>query len=160
VTTTRSLVGLALWIGVSLAAGQIGNLLGGGDAQFYRQLDQPTWAPPPWLFGPVWIVLYILMGVAAWLVWRERGFAGARLPLTLFLVHLVFNAAWTGIFFGLRMFGLAFAEIVVLWALVLAVLVLFWRVRPLAGALLVPYLLWVTYAAALNFALWRMNPGF
>lgn len=158
---TRRWAALALWIGVSLAAGLVGNRVGGGgDDQFYQRLDQPAWAPPPWLFGPVWIVLYVLMGIAAWLVWRERGFAGARLPLTLFLVHLVFNAAWTGIFFGLRMFGLAFAEIVVLWGLILWILVLFWRVRPLAGALFVPYLLWVTYAAALTFALWRMNPEF
>jgi translocator protein len=157
----RSILALVLWVGVSLAAGLVGNWLGGGgDPQFYQQLQRPGWAPPPWLFGPVWIVLYVLMGVAAWLVWRERGFAGARLPLTLFLVHLVFNAAWTGIFFGLRMFGLAFAEIVVLWILILWVLVLFWRIRALAGALLVPYLLWVTYAAALTFALWRMNPEF
>jgi translocator protein len=160
VSTTRSVIGLVLWVGVSLGAGQTGNWLGGGDASFYQQLQQPAWAPPPWLFGPVWIVLYVMMGVAAWLVWRERGFGGARLPLTLFLVHLIFNAAWTGIFFGLRNFGLAFAEIVVLWLMILAVLLLFWRVRPLAGALLLPYLLWVTYAAALNFALWRMNPQF
>jgi translocator protein len=161
VSGTRRWTALALWIGVSLAAGLVGNWLGGGgDPQFYQQLDRPAWAPPPWLFGPVWIALYVLMGVAAWLVWSERGFAGARLPLTLFLVHLLFNAAWTGIFFGLRMFGLAFAEIVVLWGLILWILILFWRVRPLAGALLVPYLLWVTYAAALTFALWRMNPQF
>jgi translocator protein len=150
-----------LWIGVSLAAGLIGNWLGGGgDAQFYQQLDRPPWAPPPWLFGPVWIVLYVLMGVAAWLVWRERGFGRARFPLVLFLVHLIFNAAWTGIFFGLQRFGLAFAEILVLWALIVWLVVLFWRIRPLAGALLIPYLLWVTYAAALTYALWRMNPQF
>jgi translocator protein len=160
-STTRAIVGLVLWIGVSLAAGLIGNWLGGGgDAQFYQQLDRPPWAPPPWLFGPVWIVLYVLMGVAAWLVWRERGFGRARFPLVLFLVHLIFNAAWTGIFFGLQRFGLAFAEILVLWALIVWLVVLFWRIRPLAGALLIPYLLWVTYAAALTYALWRMNPQF
>jgi translocator protein len=157
----RSAIALVLWIGVSLAAGWIGNQLGGGgDAGFYQQLDRPGWAPPPWLFGPVWIVLYVMMGVAAWLVWRERGFGGARFPLVLFLVHLVFNAAWTGIFFGLRMFGLAFAEILLLWALIAWLVALFWRIRPLAGALLIPYLLWVGYAAALTFALWRMNPEF
>jgi translocator protein len=157
----RSIVGLIAWIGVSLAAGLIGNMLGGGgDPQFYQQLDRPAWAPPPWLFGPVWITLYVMMGTAAWMVWRERGFARARLPLVVFLVHLVFNAAWTGIFFGLRMFGLALAEIVVLAALVAWLVVMFWRVRPLAGALLVPYLLWVGFATALTFSLWRLNPEF
>jgi translocator protein len=161
VSKTKEIGGLVLWIGVSLAAGQLGNWLGGGgDAGFYQQLERPVWAPPDWLFAPVWIVLYVMMGIAAWLVWRERGFRGARLPLILFLIHLLFNAAWTGIFFGLRNFGLAFAEIVVLWLLIAATLILFWRVRPLAGALLLPYLLWVSYAAALNFALWRMNPQF
>jgi translocator protein len=158
---TRSVVGWVLWVGVTLAAGQIGNMLGGGgDAGFYQQLDRPDWAPPPWLFGPVWIVLYVMIGTAAWLVWRERGFGGARFPLILFLVHLLFNAAWTGIFFGLRMFGLALAEILVLWALIAWLIVLFWRIRALAGALLVPYLLWVSYATALTWALWRMNPEF
>jgi translocator protein len=157
----RSIIGLIAWIGVSLAAGLIGNMLGGGgDPQFYQQLDRPAWAPPPWLFGPVWITLYVMMGTAAWMVWRERGFARARLPLVVFLVHLVFNAAWTGIFFGLRMFGLALAEIVVLAALVAWLVVMFWRVRPLAGALLVPYLLWVGFATALTFSLWRLNPEF
>jgi translocator protein len=158
-TRTRAAVALVLWLLVTLAAGQLGSLLG-GDAQgeLYRQLERPAWAPPGWLFAPVWIVLYLLLGTAAWLVWRERGFAGARWPLTLFLVHLLFNAAWTGIFFGLRMFGLALVEIVVLWALILWLTVLFWRARPLAGVLMLPYLLWVSYAVALNYALWRMNP--
>jgi translocator protein len=156
----RIWIGLVLWVAASFAAAQVGVLLGADDAGFYRELNRPDWAPPSWLFGPVWTVLYAMMGVAAWLVWKERGFTGARLPLTLFLVHLVFNAAWTGIFFGLRNFGLAFAEILVLWAMIAALVVLFYRIRPLAAALLVPYLLWVTFAAALNLALWRMNPAF
>jgi translocator protein len=155
----RIWLGLVGWIAVSLAAGQIGNLLGAGDASFYQELNRPAWAPPSWLFGPVWIVLYLLMGIAAWLVWRERGFEHARGPLVLFLVHLVFNAAWTGIFFGLREFGLAFAEILILWAMIVALVVAFYRIRPVAGALLVPYLAWVSFAAALNFALWQMNPS-
>jgi translocator protein len=158
-STTRQIIGWALWTGASLAAGFIGNLLSGVmESQFYQQLELPTWAPPSSVFGPVWITLYVMMGTAAWLVWRERGFDGARLPLVLFLVHLLFNAAWTGIFFGLEAPGLALAEIVVLWFMIIALVVLFWRVRALAGALLIPYLLWVTFATALTYSIWRLNP--
>ncbi|MBR9988610.1 MAG: tryptophan-rich sensory protein [Gemmatimonadetes bacterium] len=156
---SRQITGWVLWTGASLAAGYIGNLLSGvTESQFYQQLQRPDWAPPPSVFGPVWITLYVMMGTAAWLVWRERGFAGARTPLTLFLVHLLFNAAWTGIFFGLEAPGLALAEIVLLWGMILALVVLFWRIRVLAGALMVPYLLWVTFATVLTYSIWRLNP--
>lgn len=155
----RVFVGWLLWVGVSLAAGQVGTMLSGVmQSDFYRNLARPAWAPPAWLFGPVWITLYVLMGTAAWLVWRARGFGGARAALVLFLVHLVFNAAWTGIFFGLEAPGLALAEILVLLAMIAVLLVMFWRVHALAGALLVPYILWVSYATALTYAIWRMNP--
>jgi translocator protein len=155
----RSVVAWVLWVGVSLGAGQLGNLLGGaGESALYDRLALPPWAPPAWLFGPVWIVLYVLMGTAAFLVWKERGFGGARLALGLFLVHLVFNAAWTWIFFGLERFGLALAEILVLLVLIALLVVLFWRVRRAAGLLLVPYLLWVAYATALTVAIYRLNP--
>jgi tryptophan-rich sensory protein len=97
------------------------------------------------------------MAVAAWLVWRRGGFAAAALPLTLFCLQLLFNVAWSVVFFGLRMPGTAFAEILVLWCLILATLLAFWRSVPLAGALMAPYLAWVTFAAGLNFAIWRMN---
>jgi translocator protein len=98
------------------------------------------------------------MGIAAWLVWRRHGFAQARVALALFLVQLIFNAAWSWLFFGLRRPDLAFAEIVLLWMLILATLVAFWRHHRLAGALLVAYLAWVTFAGALNFSIWRLNP--
>ena len=130
-----------------------------GNYGFYETLLRPSWAPPAWLFGPVWTVLYLLMGVAVWLVWRPAGFRAAAAPLTLFLVQLVLNALWTWIFFAWNRGGLAFAEILVLWVLILATLVAFWRARPLAGVLFVPYLAWVTFAAALNLAMWRMNPA-
>ncbi len=125
---------------------------------WYETLNKPSWTPPNWVFGPVWTTLYILMGVAAWLVWRRGGFAAAALPLSLFLVQLALNAAWSGIFFSWHRPGLAFLEIVILWFAILATLVLFWREKPAAGWLLVPYWLWVGYAAALNGAIWRMNP--
>jgi len=159
VSTGRSVAALAGFLLLSLVTGATGAFASRNAQAFYAQLAQPSWAPPPWLFGPVWTVLYVLMAVAAWLVWRQRGWAGARGALTLFLVQLVFNGLWTWLFFAWRMGGLAFAEILVMWVLIAATVVAFWRTRPLAGALLVPYLAWVTFAAALNFALWRANPG-
>ena len=125
---------------------------------FYGQLVQPAWAPPPAVFGPVWTVLYVLMAVAAWLVWRQGGFARARTALTLYLVQLVVNALWSWLFFAWQMGGAALADLVLMWVLVGATVMAFWRIRPLAGALLVPYWAWVTFAGALNYATWQLNP--
>ncbi len=99
------------------------------------------------------------MGIAAWLVWRAQGFAGARSALVLFIVQLAANALWTWLFFAWRLGGIAFGEILLLWALILATMVFFWRSSKVAGALLFPYLAWVSFASALNFATWRLNPG-
>ncbi|HRP75977.1 MAG TPA: tryptophan-rich sensory protein, partial [Rhodocyclaceae bacterium] len=126
---------------------------------FYRQLIRPPWAPPGWLFAPAWTVLYLLMGVAAWLVWRERSARKVGIALTLFLVQLGANALWTWLFFAWRLGALAFGEILVLWVLILCTIAVFWRVRPLAGALLIPYLAWVSFATALTFAVWQGNPA-
>jgi benzodiazapine receptor len=158
-TLRRQVVGLIAWLAACFAAAAVG---GGASIQagaFYTGLVRPDWAPPPSVFGPVWSVLYTMMGVAAWMVWRAGGFAAARGALLLFLVQLGFNALWTWLFFGWRQGGLAFAEIVFLWVLILATLVAFWRIRPWAGALILPYLAWVGFAAALNFALWQSNAG-
>jgi tryptophan-rich sensory protein len=125
--------------------------------EWYAGLTRPSWNPPNWIFGPVWTVLYLLMAVSGWLVWRTAGFRGATGALACFAVQLLLNAAWSWLFFGLHRPGLAFAEIVVLWLAILATLLLFWKVRPLAGALLVPYLLWVSFAAVLNLTLWQLN---
>lgn len=152
-------LGLLGWLLVSFTAAAIGAIGSANAGDFYAQLARPDWAPPGWLFAPVWTVLYLLLGVAAWLVWRARGFAGARSALTLFVVQLAANALWTWLFFVWRLGGLALAEIVVLWFLILATLIAFARVRTWAGLLLVPYLIWVSYAAALTAAVWRMNPG-
>jgi translocator protein len=154
----RQVLGLAAWLAASYAAAAIGGLASAGAEGFFSQLDRPAWAPPSWLFAPVWTVLYLMIGLSAWLVWRERGFGGARGALGLFVVQLCANALWTWLFFALRLGAAAFAEILLLWLLIAATLVLFWRLRPLAGALLVPYLLWVTYAAALTYSLWQRNP--
>jgi translocator protein len=154
----RAAFALAGWLVLSFAAAAIGGIATADAGSFYQQLDQPSWAPPAFLFGPVWSVLYLLMGIAAWLVWKERGFRGARVALGLYLLQLCLNALWSWIFFAWRDAGLAFAEILLLWTLIVATLAAFWRIRPLAGALLLPYLAWVTYAAALTYALWQLNP--
>lgn len=126
---------------------------------FYAQLVQPGWAPPPWLFGPVWTVLYLMMAVSAWMVSRAPAVAEKSLGLSLFVGQLVANGLWSWLFFAWRLGGAAFIDIVLLWALIVAVIVVFGRIRPLAAWLLVPYLLWVTFAALLNLHLWQGNPG-
>lgn len=150
--------GLVMWLLISFIAAGIGSIASVNAGTFYVQLVRPEWAPPPFVFGPVWTLLYVLMGIAAWLVWRREGFRAARTALTLFLVQLAVNALWSWLFFGWHRGGLAFADILLLWALVAATLISFWRVRPLAGALLVPYLLWVSFAGVLNYTLWQLNP--
>ena len=126
---------------------------------WYAALVKPPWTPPNWLFGPVWTTLYLLMGTAAWLVWRRGRAAGrgSRGPLAWFLVQLALNAAWTPIFFGAHSLLGGLVCIAVLWCAILATLLAFFRRVALAGALLVPYLAWVTLAAALNLELWRLN---
>jgi tryptophan-rich sensory protein len=155
---------LAGWLALSLAAGGAGGIASANAGGFYAQLARPAWAPPSWLFGPTWTLLYVMMGVAAWLVWRERSASEAtarlrHLGLSLFVVQLALNALWTWLFFRWRLGGWAFAELVVLALLVAATALAFYRIRPLAGWLLAPYLAWLSYAGALNWAVWRNNPG-
>lgn len=157
-STRMQVAGLAGWLLVSFIAAAIGAAASVQAGAFYGELVRPAWAPPANVFGPVWTVLYALMGIAAWLVWRVGGFRGPGAALGLFLAQLAVNALWSWLFFGWQRGALAFADIVLLWGLVAATVVAFWRIRPLAGALLVPYLLWVSFAAALNFAVWRLNP--
>ncbi|MEO7152084.1 MAG: TspO/MBR family protein [Burkholderiaceae bacterium] len=156
---TQQALGLLGWLAVVFAAGALGAVASVRAASFYAFLSQPSWAPPAWLFGPVWTVLYGLMAIAAWLVWRERGFRGASGALTLFIAQLALNALWTWIFFAWHRGALALLEIVVLWLLVAATMVAFWRWHRLAAALLLPYLAWVGFATALTYSLWRMNPA-
>jgi len=152
-----SWVGLIGWLLVSLATGGVGALATRHAREFYASLVKPTWAPPGWVFGPVWTALYLMMGVAAWLVWRTAGWGGAAGALSLFLAQLVCNAAWSWFFFAWRRGALAFADIVLLLGLIGATLVAFARVHRVAAILLLPYLGWVTFAAALTYAVWRSN---
>jgi len=154
----RQAAGLLAWLAVCVVAATLGGFASANAAGYYEQLMLPAWAPPPWLFAPVWTLLYVLMGVAAWLVWRERGFGQARAALSLFLIQLAVNALWTWLFFAWHQGSLAFIEILVLWAIILCTVVAFWLVRPMAAALLIPYLAWVTFAAVLTYAVWQANP--
>ena len=149
--------GLIGWLLVSLAAGAAGALATRQAREFYAGLVRPAWAPPGWVFGPVWTTLYLLMGVAAWLVWRRAGWDGARTALTLFLAQLACNAAWSWFFFSWRRGALAFADIVLLLALIVATMFAFARVHGLAALLLLPYLAWVAFATALTYSIWRGN---
>jgi tryptophan-rich sensory protein len=123
---------------------------------WYATLAKPSWNPPNWVFGPVWTALYVGMAVAAWLVWKRRGWDSIA-PLLVFGVQLFLNAVWSGLFFGMRNPGFAFADIVLLWFAILATIVAFGRVSIPAALLLTPYLAWVTFATALNWSLWRLN---
>ncbi len=152
----RSLLAFIGWLLLTFLAPAAGTWM--TSPEWYAALNKPAWSPPAWLFGPVWTLLYVLMAVAAWLVWREGGWAKQRRALTLYCVQLVLNAAWTPLFFGLRQPGWALLEIILLWVAILATLLAFKPVRPLAAWLLAPYLAWVSFATVLNFTLWRLNP--
>jgi len=125
---------------------------------WYKNLVKPSFTPPSWVFGPAWITLYVMMGIALFLVWRRGAAApGVKAALILFFVQLALNSLWSVLFFGLHQPFWAFVEIVVLWVFILLTLIAFWRISLPAGLLLVPYLLWVTFASALNFSIWRLN---
>ena len=125
--------------------------------EWYEKLSKPGWRPPNWLFAPVWSALYVAIAVSGWLIWRELSFAGAAIPLTAYLVQLILNASWTPTFFGLHRIGAGFVVIALLWISILVTISLFHPINAVAAYLLVPYLLWVTFAAALNFSIWRLN---
>jgi translocator protein len=155
VSLPRSLGALALSVALPLASGALSGLA--TDPGFYRQLDRPDWAPPGEVFGPVWSVLYVLMGLAAFWVWRVAGWQAARVALSLYGAQLALNVAWSPIFFGLRLIGPAFIELTLLLLVLVATVVAFARHSRGAALLLVPYLGWVGFAGALNFAIWRLN---
>ncbi|MGE5639530.1 MAG: TspO/MBR family protein [Clostridia bacterium] len=151
--------GLVGWLVLAFVAGALGAIASVDAAAFYAQLAKPAWAPPASVFGPVWTALYALMGVAAWLVWRESKSPGRNGALLLFIVQLVPNALWSWLFFAWRQGALAFLEVLVLLALIAGTLVAFWRVRRLAAVLLVPYIGWVGFASLLTWSVWRSNPS-
>ena len=155
---TQQISGFAGWLILTFAAAALGAVASAQAKTFYLQLVRPEWAPPGWLFAPVWTALYLMMAIAAWLVWREHGFRRAGGALTLFVVQLAANAVWTWLFFVWHQGALAFTEILLLWLLIAGTIAAFWRLRVFAAVLLLPYLAWVSFASALTWATWQLNP--
>ena len=145
---TEQILGAIAWLTITFGAAWLGSRF--LPDEWYKNLKKPGWNPPNKIFAPVWSTLYLLMAAAAWLVWRDFEFNLVFFALLLFLIQLLLNAAWTWTFFGLHKIGIALADIAVLWVFILATLTLFWRFIPLAGILLLPYLVWVSFAAILN----------
>lgn len=151
----NAILALAAFVLASAAAAVPGLVFRPGG--WYRALAKPRWCPPDWLFGPVWLVLYIAIAVAGWLVWRRAGLDGAASALAVYGLQLVLNGLWSTLFFGLRRPDLAFFEVVALWLAIVATIALFLPLDAVAAWLLVPYAAWVGFAALLNFSVWRLN---
>lgn len=152
-------IGLLAWLALVLLAGGLGAVASVDAASFYAPLNKPAWAPPAGVFGPVWSALYVLMALAAWLVWREPDRPPRGAALAVFVVQLAVNALWSWLFFAWHLGAWAFADVLLLLVLIVATIGLFRRVRPLAAWLMLPYLLWVAFASALTWAVWQANPG-
>jgi translocator protein len=153
-----NLLSIAVLIGfvaASFLAAATGILFKPGE--WYERLRKPSWRPPNWLFAPVWTVLYLMIAFSGWLVWRSAGFGGATTALTLYAIQLLFNAAWTPVFFGLHRPNLGFATILALWLSIVAMIAAFAPLNGASALLMIPYLAWVSFAALLNFAVWRLN---
>jgi len=152
-------MGLVVSIAICFLAASIGGFATSSSvsSNWFVELNKPSWNPPNWIFGPVWSVLYLMMAVAAWLVWKQSGFAKSRLALGWFAFHLLLNILWSVLFFGLQQPGWAAIEIVVLWISIAVSIGLFYRHSKLAAALMVPYVLWVSFATFLNFTIWSLN---
>jgi translocator protein len=150
-----SLLALAGFIIVCFMAALTGAFFRPGE--WYERLNKPSWRPPNRLFAPVWTILYLMIAVSGWLVWQKVGFAGATLPLAVFALNLVLNGAWTPLFFGLHRIDLGAFDIVLVWLSIIATIVLFFPIHVTAALLLLPYLVWVSFATALNFDIWWRN---
>lgn len=151
---------LFFFLFVCYSAAGLGSAFTASSVQtWYADLRKPAFNPPNWIFAPVWSTLYFLMALSAWLVWRKADWGGASLALILFFVQLAMNVAWSGLFFGLRLPGSSLVEIIFLLGAVVATALAFRSISGLAFWLMVPYALWVAFAALLNFQIWRLNLG-
>ncbi len=152
------MLGLIAFVVLCLAVSGLGGAITATSvATWYQGLQKPPFNPPDWVFAPVWTTLYILMGIAAWRVWRLGRSEAGRTALVVFAVQLGLNLAWSFLFFGLQLIGWGLIEIVILLVVILANTVIFWRIDRLAGVLFVPYAAWVAYATILNASLWLLN---
>lgn len=150
---------LAGWMMLVTVAATIGGLASLDAQGFYGALKQPSWAPPGWLFGPVWSMLYLLMAIAAWRVQQRAGWRAAFTPLSVFIIQLALNAAWSWLFFSWHSGFWSLSEVIALWLAIVLTIVLFWRHDRIASILLVPYLAWVSFASVLTWTLWQRNPA-
>lgn len=156
--TRHNLLGLFLFIALYLVVSAVGGAITATSVgTWYQTLEKPPFNPPDWVFAPVWTTLYIVMGVAAWRVWRLLSLETTRTALTVFGVQLCLNVVWSFLFFGLKRVDLALIEIIILLATIIANTVMFWRIERLAGLLFVPYVAWVVYATIHNASLWLLN---
>jgi tryptophan-rich sensory protein len=154
IAARSSWLGLLPFLAAVMAVAVLAGISASSVESTYAALEQPAFAPPDWVFGPVWTVLYVMIGVAGWLLWREAGWTPL---LTLWVVQLLLNLVWTPLFFGAGLRGVALADIALLDVAVGALVVGAWRVSRPAAGLLVPYLVWTCFATALNAAIWRLN---
>jgi tryptophan-rich sensory protein len=153
----KDILALMAFAAACVAAAAAGSIFRPG--AWYEQLAKPSWRPPNWLFAPVWTILYLMIAISGWLVWRQAPAAEIKLPLAAYFLQLLLNAIWTPIFFGLHRTGAASIEIVLVWISIACTIVLFWPISTPAALLLVPYLLWVSFAAALNISIYVLNRG-
>jgi len=155
----RLIGGLIFWLGICYITAWLGAQVSPGiaSAEWYQSINKPSWNPPSWVFGPVWTVLYTMMGIAAWIVWKEYGFKKAGAALALFFIQLVLNGLWSQIFFGMQQIGWALFEIVVLLTAIILTTILFFKKSKTAGWMMVPYIAWVGFATVLNGAIWWLN---
>jgi tryptophan-rich sensory protein len=158
-TLPVQITGLILWLALCYFVAWTGAQVSPGIAspEWYSSFNKPDWNTPAWLFGPVWSLLYTMMGIAAWLVWKDFGFKAAKIELSVFLVQLALNGLWSQIFFNFQNVGLALIEILFLLVAIFMTTYLFYQKNSAAGWLMVPYILWVSFATALNAAIWVLN---
>lgn len=157
-STVKAAIGLAISITICFSAAFLGSMATNASVDnWYTEINKPQWNPPNWIFAPVWTALFLMMAVAAWLIWKQSGFTRSKMALGAFGVQLVLNVLWSVIFFGLQQAGWACVEIAVLWIAIAVTIYLFYRHSKLAAGLMVPYLMWVSFAAFLNFTVWRLN---
>ena len=154
-STSKKVIGLFIWIFICSLAGLFGAQFDPGT--WYELLQKPTWTPPNWAFPIVWPILYVMMGIAGWMLWKMENVSLSGTEFTWFFVQLILNALWSWIFFGMNLIATGLAEILLLWVAIVFSILLFWSRNRIAGMLLVPYLIWVSYASALNFAIWQLN---
>jgi translocator protein len=156
--TSKPLLPLGLFLLLAFAAAAMGGLATATSVEtWYPTLQKPSWNPPSWIFSPVWTLLYILMAVATWRAWRVGDALAARRTASLYSAQLTLNALWSILFFGMRRPDIALAEIIVLWAVLIVILVRFWSLDRIAAALWLPYVAWVSFAAILNGTIWSLN---